>query len=478
MATSGLSAAQKADSRYVTARALYVAGLTVVSMMATPAPLAADQRSLGPRPEPSLQWLRQLLDDLNDRGLVTGDPTRSDGVVTLLVNQATVNSLQGRDRNSGVVSRHLAHLRYLRVVCSTRPLQVDLSVLNQLDPLSTPTAPQRPLLHLAANTPPTQPRNAAQSPDHVGSPQAAAHETDQEGPSLVAGARVDHLAAVHAVACAITAAYQAGSPHVAEGLLNCLQLVVTHASATSHATPANSNPRELDSPSARIARIARKSRAVHERAGREVEMKNSLPPYLHKESDRAVRRAAARAAARADNMVPSSQSYDQALHQEAPEPGSPDREQVQVTCRRDGDLRQLLEPLDEMSRRCGVVGVTSLAGIELALRPYDDDQVRHAVALITRRLRVGDPIGSPFGLLTKKARDRDTAYFPQPAHERSLQCQSSGTDPHHAGDSVGSASGAVDDGESEVIAPSELASRIRLLSATVRAHTAADSTTR
>ena len=68
-----------------------------------------------------LHWLRNLVDELTVLGLV--EQLGSDRLL-LHVSQAQVNDLQGRDRNSGVVSRRCSRLRGDGVLESSSPLVV------------------------------------------------------------------------------------------------------------------------------------------------------------------------------------------------------------------------------------------------------------------------------------------------------------------------------------------------------------------
>lgn len=73
------------------------------------------------RPPPELRWLADLVEDLGVLGKVrslTGDRLH------LQVTQAEINELQGRDRNSGVVSRRCNKLRRIGVLEPGMPLVV------------------------------------------------------------------------------------------------------------------------------------------------------------------------------------------------------------------------------------------------------------------------------------------------------------------------------------------------------------------
>lgn len=71
----------------------------------------------------------------------------------------------------------------------------------------------------------------------------------------------------------------------------------------------------------------------------------------------------------------------------------------------------LIAPLQEMARRCGLVGLTDSRGLVEALAPFGADQIRHAVHL-TSRLTEAGTVRSPLGWLVNKARQRDPDYFP------------------------------------------------------------------
>ena len=75
-------------------------------------------------------------------------------------------------------------------------------------------------------------------------------------------------------------------------------------------------------------------------------------------------------------------------------------------------MEELIQPLVEAARRCGLLGITDLPGLTDALAPYDDSQVAYAVATTTRMVRHGAIKKSPLGWLVKKARQTDPDFFP------------------------------------------------------------------
>lgn len=425
------------------------------------------------RRDPSLCWLRDLLHDLRPSGLVDDTSTQ---VATLHVSQAAVNVMQGRDRNSGVVSRHLSRLRAMGVICGTRPLQVDLVSLDRLDPVdrNTATTPrsehERPALRLAVSS-----DEAAPSPTPwVDIPGPV--DVERTPDTLAAqNLSADMLRTTSALACALTAALERGADDLARRLTALIEAVLQSPSGvTSHrhglAAPiaglvtersgpltasqdSSCDPRGFDE---RPARPARSDRASDKTPGRERE-KISLPPFTTPLVDTGRPRAESRAESRAAQRA-------------AIRAGGRAEDHVAELCRDEHDLRALLAPLVEVAGRCGVVGITSLSGVELALRPYTDDQVRAAITLISRRVRLGEPIVSPFGLLIKKARERDPAYFPPP---------SPAATPAHTGDFVYDARVCYDDpahlcdgdATGTFIDQDVLAARFRSLAAGLRPHT-------
>ena len=75
-------------------------------------------------------------------------------------------------------------------------------------------------------------------------------------------------------------------------------------------------------------------------------------------------------------------------------------------------MEELIQPLVEAARRCGLLGITDLPGLTDALAPYDDSQIAYAVATTTRMVRHGAIKKSPLGWLVKKARQTDPDFFP------------------------------------------------------------------
>ena len=369
----------------------------------------------------SVRWLVGLLEDLGSVGLLSGGACGSagsgglwgSGRLVLGVSQAEINVRQGRDRNSGVVSRHLHHLRELRVVVGSRPLTVDLDRLAELrvlrrssgtHPGSTGTRPGPELRILP-----------------IGSPQIAAIDTGAAEPSRESSsaepavpssgdAPTDRfsdreLVTIQTLATSITAAVQAGSDLIAGRLL----VVLEHLCIP--------NPRDK---SLKVPREFRASSAREETAGREED--ENLSPSLTTNTSRGpisvradrqhLKRAELTPFTRADQQPRADPGESNAADHEHRDTGTGTKPGARTLA----ETQELLGALIELSQRHNLVGLTNLAGVADALDPYQDQQIRHAVQTITRRIRNGEPLYSPFGLLTTKARERDPNYFPIETH--------------------------------------------------------------
>jgi hypothetical protein len=89
------------------------------------------------------------------------------------------------------------------------------------------------------------------------------------------------------------------------------------------------------------------------------------------------------------------------------------REEVRVLANhdRDAEIDGLVAPLVRICERRRLVGITNRTRLHDALLPYDSDQIRHAVDLLTSQIDAGIPIRSPIGLLVRIAQQGDTTYF-------------------------------------------------------------------
>jgi hypothetical protein len=83
-----------------------------------------------------------------------------------------------------------------------------------------------------------------------------------------------------------------------------------------------------------------------------------------------------------------------------------------ATARTPAQVEDLVQPLIDAANRCGLLGITDLAGLVAALAPYHDSQIRHAVNTTARMVRHGRVTSSPIGWLTTKARQADPDFFP------------------------------------------------------------------
>lgn len=76
------------------------------------------------------------------------------------------------------------------------------------------------------------------------------------------------------------------------------------------------------------------------------------------------------------------------------------------------ELEELVCPLSRVAHRSNLVGVTDWTMLDRALAPYDDAQVRYAVAQTASMVKAGSVTKSPIGWLVTKARAGDEAFFP------------------------------------------------------------------
>ena len=94
---------------------------------------------------------------------------------------------------------------------------------------------------------------------------------------------------------------------------------------------------------------------------------------------------------------------------------------------RDWHDDQLDGMVDELVRLCaerGLRGITSRRGLVDALGCYSSAQIRHAVRTMAARLRAGEPITSPFGLLIAHAHrssPRNAEFFRPPPAPKTAQ---------------------------------------------------------
>lgn len=78
---------------------------------------------------------------------------------------------------------------------------------------------------------------------------------------------------------------------------------------------------------------------------------------------------------------------------------------------RSAEIDELVAPLVRICERRHLVGLTNRTRLHEALLPYQADQIRHAVDLLTRQIDAGISIHSPIGLLVRIAQQGDMTYF-------------------------------------------------------------------
>ena len=93
-----------------------------------------------------------------------------------------------------------------------------------------------------------------------------------------------------------------------------------------------------------------------------------------------------------------------------PVEGTDDRSGTRVP-RTGADLQRLLGPVLVAARDKGLLGMTDQTSMIVALSPYDDAQVSHAVGTVAEMARRG-MLRSPVGFLYKKAREQSPDFFP------------------------------------------------------------------
>jgi hypothetical protein len=104
-----------------------------------------------------------------------------------------------------------------------------------------------------------------------------------------------------------------------------------------------------------------------------------------------------------DSLTREPREQRRELREEVREPANDDRHL---------EIDELIAPLVRICERRRLVGITNRTRLHAALLPYDSDQIRHAVELLTSQIDAGIPIHSPIGLLVRIAQQGDTTYFP------------------------------------------------------------------
>lgn len=312
-----------------------------------------------------LRWLRALIERLDGEGLVqTVDEVR----VRLMVSQAQINDLQGRDRNSGVVSRRCHNLRNSGVIEDGVPLVVRLDRLPPAPVLRSVGvgAGERPRkVSAPPSFPATRPR---QLPDEVvelraGLP-APSLIDDAQGPyAAVATSSADSVLADALLLCC-----EAGRWGLAEKLVNLLE---RDRQIRAVLPDLPRDPREPRDP--------RDPRVIKSFDDEEFTSSSVSAPHRPRDI-----RAGSRGPGK-DLSRLSSEAHPSA----------------RLTAR---TMLELLEPLRQACRQRGLPDLDDVNVLLTAFDAYAESEVEAAVQTMVERLEGGAAIRSPFGLLVTTAR--------------------------------------------------------------------------